>query len=175
MDEEPKAQSLVHKCLSPWQPGSRKPRQYPARHCAKTASRCRYLPCHLQLPLAPSHCPVPSRPVWVCGGLPSARCRCQQPLLPHLGNRLPSLPGPLCRHQTLHVANGGDFLLSGGTWKVLSCLWVFFFSSFCIFPPSLTQQAVSMPLDTALGLPLFSACVHLLLVILHGAECQEMT
>lgn len=32
-----------------------------------------------------------------------------------------------------------------------------------------------MLLDVVLDLPLFSARVHLLLVILHSAQCQEMT
>lgn len=56
---------------------------------------------------------------------------------------------------------------------------VFFFSFsppfFFFFSPSLARHAVSMLLDAVLDLPLFSACIHLLLVILHSAQCQEMT
>lgn len=181
VDEEPKSQShpsLGHRCLL--SPLSLAAWQWEAQAVSSPALCQDSLPLSLfPLPPAapcgplPPPCPISSS-VGVWGPSPRVLLLPAAPP-PHLGNRLPSLPGPLCRHQTLHVANGGDFLLSGGTWKVLSCLWVFFFPPSVFFPPSLTQLAVSMPLNTALGLPLFSACVHLLLVILHGAECQEMT
>lgn len=43
------------------------------------------------------------------------------------------------------------------------------------FFPSLARHAVSVLLDAVLDLPLFPVHVHLLLVILRSAECQEMT
>lgn len=104
-----------------------KPGQRPIGRRAKAGSDHGRSPCHLpsaRCPLLPP--PGPVSRVGVRGPSPGAGMLPAAPP-PHLGNRLPSLPSPLCRHQALHVANGGDFLLSGGTWKVLSCVWVFFF------------------------------------------------